>query len=226
VAVAELDRAETYLRLMAETELRRALRTRPGRGSARGEGLKRLGVAAQALVAAGAIDSESADVVTAGYELALVLRHRLTGSPLRSGVFSSRRVKASTRPAGPVRAMSIGTRVPLTLDGRTAEVSLLTLTIADDRAVLTLRATPPPEPDGPDDREDDPGFLFEASATDDRGCTYHGAISFIGDDDAEWTGQLEFRPALRPGITPDRWAAGWRGARPGGRRSPASSPAA
>jgi hypothetical protein len=72
------ERAETYLRLLAEAELRHAMRvpmgSTPGwRRSAR------LAVVAQALTAVGAVAADVADEIQAELGLALAGRHRLSG---------------------------------------------------------------------------------------------------------------------------------------------------
>jgi hypothetical protein len=70
------ERAETYLRLLAEAELRRATtmaaRSSPGRWHS-----ARLALAAQALSAVGAVGADVADQIRADVGLAVAVRHRL-----------------------------------------------------------------------------------------------------------------------------------------------------
>ena len=69
------ERAETYLRLLAEAELRRATtmaaRSSPGRWHS-----ARLALAAQALSAVGAVGADVADQIQADVRLAVAVRHR------------------------------------------------------------------------------------------------------------------------------------------------------
>src|ERR1700733_2081084 len=66
-----MDRGETHLRLVAEAELRR-VREQDASVSAGGRVMR----VAQALTAVGAIDTATADVIQADFELALTRRQR------------------------------------------------------------------------------------------------------------------------------------------------------
>jgi len=70
------ERAETYLRLLAEAELRRAT-TMAARGSSGRWHSARLALAAQALSAVGAVGADVADQIQADAGLAVAVRHRL-----------------------------------------------------------------------------------------------------------------------------------------------------
>ena len=67
------ERAETYLRQLAEAELRRA-RTLPAARIPGRQNTARLALAAQALVAVGAVDAGTADQIRADLELAVAIR--------------------------------------------------------------------------------------------------------------------------------------------------------
>ena len=67
------ERAEAYLRQLAEAELRRA-RTLPAARIRRPQNTARLALVAQALVAVGAVDAGTADQIRAGLELAVAVR--------------------------------------------------------------------------------------------------------------------------------------------------------
>ena len=67
------ERAETYLRQLAEAELRRA-RTLPAALVRTRQDTSRLTLAAQALVAVGAVDAGTADEIRAGFDLAVAVR--------------------------------------------------------------------------------------------------------------------------------------------------------
>jgi hypothetical protein len=70
------ERAETYLRLLAEAELRRAMTIPVGSSPARWQA-RRLALAAQALSAVGAVGADVADEIQADVRLVVAGRHRL-----------------------------------------------------------------------------------------------------------------------------------------------------
>lgn len=196
--------AETYLRLMAQSELRRAARlprvrklgSRPSvarleRDDA-SEGLFRLARAADALVAADAIDGKVAHHIVARHEAALRARRRYTSG---YGVAPGRR-KSAGPPAGSFRAVGIGERVRFDTEAGQAEVLLLALVIAPDRAMLSIVAKPPPPMDTD---ECEYGFLDEVEVRDDDGDSYHVMFSGGGDDD-EWTGEFDLLPTPGPDV--------------------------
>jgi hypothetical protein len=81
------ERAETYLRLLAEAELRGAT-TMAARGSPGRWDSARLALAARALSAVGAVGADVADQVRADAGLAVAVRHRLPArdlGPITSG---------------------------------------------------------------------------------------------------------------------------------------------
>jgi hypothetical protein len=95
------ERAETYLRLLAEAELRRATtiaaRGTPGRGPS-----ARLALAAQALSAVGAVGADVADRIQADVRLAVAGRHRpAAAGPGRARVrLTSHRASCRVVPVG------------------------------------------------------------------------------------------------------------------------------
>jgi hypothetical protein len=240
------ERAETYLRLMAETELRRALalpkvrlrrhrrfpskrvvqfafrrlgpvrfalhwvgrivlagqagwhvlrRIGPGGGHVHGgaeDGLRRLAVAADALAAVDAIDDDVAKSVIADQAIALEVRQRLFG-----GRFRHMARPAIGPPTGQFLAVGIAKRARLEVDGDPAEITLLSLVITPDRAVLTIIASRQTHTD------DDEGFWFldKVKAVDNLGSSYSFGFSG-GGDDQEWAGELELHPVPRAGV---RW---------------------
>jgi hypothetical protein len=198
------DEAETFLRLLAETELRRAIerpeiqtdrlrgqirRTRrmlrlgPSRDSS-GAGLRRLQVTADAFARTGLLAPELAQAIVASQETALVARRRIGDA------------KASPEkapPAGQYRAVGIGEQLTVLVDGQQARLELVALVLAPDRTVLTLGVTPPggqsdPDDSDPDDR--DFAFLWRVSATDSLGTSYRASYDGAG------TGRLKFRPPV------------------------------
>jgi hypothetical protein len=94
--------AETYLRLLAEAELRRAMQIPAGSIPGRWHSA-RLALAAQTLTAVGAVSADVADQIQADAGLAVAARHRLSArrpvpggirpAPRRASWRSSRRVR-------------------------------------------------------------------------------------------------------------------------------------
>jgi hypothetical protein len=84
----DTERAETYLRLMAEAGLRRVLGPDPGSSW---EYLARVRYVAAALAMLGAVDQKVADAITSNLETALALRSRehrgncISAHPLQAG---------------------------------------------------------------------------------------------------------------------------------------------
>jgi hypothetical protein len=270
-AVADPERAEIYLRLIAETELRRALATpkvrprphgrsrlrrsligyvmrhqdqdsarvraarvlftalghRPIRrlrrfsipvrwarrswaGRRRGRpdrdvGMRRLVLVGEALGDSGVLAPEIIEQIASAQLVALQARQRVDAMGLR---FMQRRGRQPTPPpSGPFRALGIGTRVRLIVRDQPAEIGLLGLVLAPDRAVFTIVAKPPaaaPE-NGKRDRYSRPPwgyeFLNSGTATDSNGAKY-GLDFSGGGSDEEWTGQLELRRVPPLGV---RW---------------------
>ena len=95
------ERAETYLRLLAEAELRRATtmaaRSSPGRWHS-----ARLALAAQALSAVGAVGADVADQIQADVRLAVAVRHRLAAPGPDRIRLTSRRTSWRVVPVGQV----------------------------------------------------------------------------------------------------------------------------
>jgi hypothetical protein len=172
----------------------------------------RVAQVASALVAAGTISEATARTVLDSLSDALSLRGKLAarrlyqppgprwwgpGSPWQPGS------PPPPLPAGPVRAVPIGSTVPLGPGGSRGEAALLALIVAPDRAVLTAAARlpspgsqargaghwPPPLP------------LGHLTAVDDQGARYqadHTSRSPYG----RWSVAFELTPVPPPGT---RW---------------------
>jgi len=169
-----------------------------------GEGVRRLGTVTHALVQAGAVDRHIADSILADLETALAARSRIDAHLLfLRDVRASRRHQPTPAPAGPYLAAPVGVVLPAPPDSGLAEVYLLTLVMAPDRAALTIVG-----------RRSEQGLrspyqapwplLFGADlpkATDDRGNSYHIQQDSGWDDgDGDWGGILDILPALPAGI--------------------------
>jgi len=195
--------AETYVRLLAETELRRAAAARLGGPAGAGgvagagpaaEGMDRLRAAAEALNVIGAIGDVAAHRVLAELTAALAVRSMvplkmLDGIPLAR--WNQRRLPVPGLPGGAVQVVPVDRSVP---GGRAGELlRLLTLTMAPGRAAaLTVAGRVRPDlrlarrdlPTGPFGPYSLPdlGLIL----TDDRGTRYDGQISGGGTCDGTW----------------------------------------
>lgn len=200
------ERAETYLRVLAEAELRRA--TSQSRGNVqRGGYAAPLERAAQVLALAGALDDGVADQILDDFELALGARQTGQTASL-PGWFTrqaaertrlARRVGAPAAAAGRSAAESgTGTAarrtcapVPLGQIVRVrsadvhGEVCLLSCArVASGPQVSVFARTRQP----PGSREPSGPRLFDPfTATDDRGASYQVTIRDIGSPVLEWT---------------------------------------
>ena len=143
----------------------------------------RVGQVASALVAAGTISEASARTVLDSLTDALSLRGKLAGrrlyqppgprwwgpgSPWQPGS------PPPPLPAAPVRAVPIGSALPLGPGGSRGEAALLALIVAPDRAVLTAAARLPPPGSQPRGAEQWPPPLpfGHLTAVDDQAARY------------------------------------------------------
>lgn len=173
----------------------------------------RVGQVASALVIAGTISEAAARTVLDSLTDALSLRGKLAaerlyqppgprwrgpGSPWRPGS------PPPPLPAGPVRAVPIGSTLPLGPGGSLGEAGLLALVLAPDRAVLTAAARLPPpgsRPSGAGHWPPPPLPFGHLTAVDDQGARYqadHTARSPYG----RWSVAFELAPVPPPGT---RW---------------------
>ena len=103
------ERAETYLRQLAETELRRA-RTLPAALFRTRQDTARLTLAAQALVAVGAVDAGTADEIRAGLELSVAVRQSgqvNQADPGQRGLSPDAQMRLATLMHRPARAATV-----------------------------------------------------------------------------------------------------------------------
>jgi hypothetical protein len=219
------SQAETYLRVLAERELRWVLEQpdpppgppggRPPLAAA-AQAVNRFRAAAGALIAAGAIDQATPTSVLAGLVEALTARSKLPPvHPFRSLVTprSGRPGPGPGLPGGPVRVVPVGKPVPFA-DGGAADsvLHLLTLTLAPDLAVFTYAGRLPApshdpasgglpaEPFGPCGPASVSGRL---AFTDDQATCYQASLSGGGSIDGTWwSGEFSLSP-IPPGDA--RW---------------------
>ncbi len=200
------ERAETFLRLLAETELRRAT-ARPGDRAVVAGCITRVMRVVRVLTVVGALGDELAGQVLDDFELDLGTRGVRSpgqyGRTLRSLAWS---LRPGQPPNAPDRGVPVGQVIPL--HGEEAgDVTLLSYAQTEAGALLTLVARPaqlnPVGPGGP--RATMPGTpagrqgavmipYRQFTAVDDRGTgyqmSYHGNSSRPG----EWTLRLHPDP--------------------------------
>jgi hypothetical protein len=209
--------AETYLRLRAEAELRRAQTLPPDDDADDADdaaepepaeltsenGLHQLSAVAHVLAQTGAIGKAAADSVTQDLAAALFARARFDPHDL-ADLLEPHQGQPTRAPSGPYLAAPVGVTVPGGQGSGLTEIQIFALVIAPDRALLTTagRQRKPPR------RRRSHGWLpFDGSAeptvTDDRGSSYRvHADSSSSDGDGNWTAMLSLSPVPQPGT---RW---------------------
>jgi hypothetical protein len=175
-------------------------------------GVDRVRLVASALVRAGVIAEAAAQATLDSLTDALALRAKLTSGLLYlapgslSWAPGSRWRPASSPPPlprGPVRAVPLGTTLPLGSSGDLGEAGLLALVLAPDRAVLTAAAwLTGPGPSGRrPGRPPAPAPLRALVATDEHGAQYQAGHS-TQPDYGRWSVAFELTPVPPPGT---RW---------------------
>jgi len=207
------ERAETYLRVLAEAELRRAT-GQPWGNAQRAGYAARLNRVAQVLAFVGALDERAADQILDDFELALGARQAgqaasVPGWPARRAAGRTRLARrASVPPAAAARSgtgtTAKRTHVPVPLGQIVrvrgtdiqGEVYLLSYTRVGSGPQFSVFArtrqpSGPWEPSGP--------RLFDPfTATDDRGTSYQVSIRDIGSPVLGWTLMLHPDPSHDP----------------------------
>jgi len=179
------ERAETFLRLMVEAELRRVT-AEPEDRAAHAGGIARVIRVARALTAVAALGDEDVGRVLDDFELALVGRRMATpaqyGRDLRSLMGSSSPRQPS---AAPDRVVPGGQVIPVRGDEVSGEVTLLSYAQTESGALLTLVAR----------RRGLVTIPFrQFTATDDLGASYQMSYIGTGRPPGEWTLRLYPEP--------------------------------
>ena len=168
-------------------------------------GAHRLRTLAHAFVQVNALERSTADSILGGLETALAARSRTDAHLLFwRDAYASRHHQPARAPAGPYLAAPVGVTTAAPPDSGLAEVHVLALVIAPDRAALIVAG----RRSGQSRRSpyQAPWPLFGTNppeATDDRGNSYviqEG--SGWSDDEADWGGVLDIIPVPPAGI---RW---------------------
>ena len=205
------ERAETYLRLLAETQLRFALR-RPLRQPDIGRSvLGQVTRAGRTLVAAGLLDDEFVDGLHDDIEMALTVRSRVfleRHGALRRMFQPRHRAAPLPRGAsGPQRLTPVGQTLRVPSDRAPFDLHLLTLvrTRSETAIVTAIRMYWPEDGSSADLEMTGAGIQHfpydQLWATDDRGARY--SLGFDGDSGTTtWQGVVRLLPPPPPGA---RW---------------------
>ena len=202
------ERAETFLRLLVEAELRRVTARSEDRAAHAG-GIARVIRVARALTAVGALGDEDVGRVLDDFELALVRRRM--GTPAQYGRDLRWLMRSSSPrqpPAVPDHAVPGGQVIPVRGDEVSGEVTLLSYAQTESGALLTFVARPgqlnPLDPEGPWQimpaahpvRRRGPVIIpfRQFTATDDRGASYRMSYIGTGRRPGEWTLRLYPHP--------------------------------
>lgn len=216
--------AETYVRLLAERELRRAVPSPSYRWldhdlAVRGlprprdeEGYLRVAAVLSALRSAGALTGEAAEFLHSSLAGAFAARglttpRALLNVPVPGGQgtapsFPAVADPARSAPPGRYRAIPVGAVLPADLGDRPGLVYLQTLVLAPDRAAITMTHLWTPEAPGAA-AAGQPRFppFGSSGLTDDRGRPY-GLTFRTGDSSWHESGTLDLSAIPPPGT---RW---------------------
>ena len=205
------ERAETYLRLLAETHLRVLLRPPLRPEDVGSTELWKVTRAGRVLVAAGLLDDEFLDDLRAEVATALTVRSRklLARHGAGRGTLPTRH-RAPERPggaAGPLRLTPVRQTLSVRTDRAPFDLHLLTLVRArsETAIIAAIRMHWPEDGSSADLEITGAGVQHfpydEIWATDDRGAQYR--LEFDGDNlTTTWQGVLRLLPPMPPGT---RW---------------------
>ncbi len=224
------ERAETFLRLLAEAQMRDQLAPDPPPwAGGPGAGRVKVHVAGQALTAVGALGRETVEDVLADFDLAVDLRRLHDPGPGSTGRYPGRTMRAasaarlaggppasaaSPEPAAPPppdhdpdqgaadRFVPIGATLPFHAGGLSGELYLLSFAHTGAGARLIVSWGTPTL-----SREHGLGLQQAElrpggllTVTDDRGSAYE--LGFTHADGSEWASQISLHPAPPDGV---RW---------------------
>lgn len=197
---SRFERAERFLRLLAEAELGRRSVTQRGRRSSHDAsaviGVNRVRAAAGSLIAAGAIDEPTALSVLDSLKSALAVRLPEISAYRRDLAPWNRVPRSPGLPDGPVRLVPVGRSVPLIpgVGGEDGLLHLVTLVLAPDRTALTHVGRMQTPDDGPGVHQ----LLFmpgQVKVTDNHGNQYDASCSGGASGDRTWwSGEFCFPP--------------------------------
>jgi hypothetical protein len=170
------------------------------------DGVRRLGVVAQALALVGEIDHDTADAIMASVETALVARSWLPPHRVWLRARRARRQQQPARaPAGAYLAAPVGAIAVAHPDSGLQHAHLVTMVVAPDRALLVLAGWVAEPEDGSTHRDPWPVLRrsFRPAARDDRGNSYAlREDSGWSSGDGEWNSTMRLSPVPPSGT---RW---------------------
>ena len=210
------ERAERYLRLIAETELRRTAISAPVQefslaelAAPRRSSAARFSQVADALIAVGAVDQDTAATIQFDYDLALAARLRPSQAGQGRLLIPPARRLAARLLAGPVRTQQpapsrvtpIGMMIPVRFEDIRGELYVMAYAHTPTGARFTVTAWlrgpvfgRPPNPPAV------AGAMHKLTATDDKGTAYQ--LSYRGPGGlVEWAGELFLNPEPPPDIS-------------------------
>ncbi len=204
------QRAETYLRLLAETQLRLAVTPLWQMDHGRGV-LANISSAADILVAAGLLDEEFTDALVSDVETALTVRSRAFreryGMTRRIGSIRQRAPRPRSGAGEPPRIIPVGQKFSVPNDRAPSDVHLLTLVRgASETMIITVIRMHWPQDGSSADLEMTGAGVHhfpygQLGAVDDRGAGYR--LEFHGDGGTStWQGVIRLLPPPPPGA---RW---------------------
>jgi hypothetical protein len=205
------EQAETYLRLVAEKQLRRA----PGRPGGRppdiGTSMQEMIKTSRILVAAGACDDEFAAQLGAELRAALTVRSRthLARHAAQSQMFEPfpRPVPVQASPPQPMRVTPIGRTLRVSNDRAPCDLHLMTLVSTPAEATITavIRMHWPADGSSADLEITGAGYHHlpydQLWAADDQGTRYSVRFEGAGGT-GSWQGVVQLSPAPPPSA---RW---------------------
>jgi hypothetical protein len=205
------ERAETYLRLLAETQLRLGVTPWQQQIDHGRSVLRELSSAGDILVAAGLIDEEFTDGLVTDVETALAARSRAFRERYgrRRRIFSTwqRAPRPPSRVGGPPRITAVGQKFSVPNDRAPSDVHLLTLVRgASETAIIAVIRMRWPEDGSSADLEMTGAGVHhfpygKIGGVDDRGADYR--LDFDGDGGTHsWQGVVRLLPPPPPGT---RW---------------------
>ena len=204
------QRAETYLRLLAETQLRLAVTPLWQMDHGRGV-LANISSAADILVAAGLLDEEFTDALVSDVETALTVRSRAFreryGMTRRISSIRQRAPRPRSGAGQPPRIIPVGQKFSVPNDRAPSDVHLLTLVRgASETMIITVIRMHWPQDGSSADLEMTGAGVHhfpygQLGAVDDRGAGYR--LEFHGDGGtSNWQGVIRLLPPPPPGA---RW---------------------
>jgi hypothetical protein len=200
------ERAETFLRLLAEAELRDAAGAdaaprAPWSADSPDASFPRIARVARALTTVHALDLGTAQDILADFAIAVGARQRSDPDPLlrRRPWLAAGRVPARASPGpaartGPDRFLPVGVSAPFRDGDLSGELNLLSYaqTGSGSRFTVTWRTRGPADPGRSVRVRHGPAFPMMFTVKDDKGTRYR--LEFMVTGNPEWAGEMRVVP--------------------------------